>query len=157
MIIDGFLEFSDSQAVTTTAVGTNVVDISVPRSVGNGEPMAAVFSVVTNADQASGDEDYIFDLEYADDAGQTTGVQLMGRRIFESGTPAAPAQNADLLVAGYVMAIPLPPTTAGESGQFIGVRYTTAGTSPSITVNAWLAPLKDVSQYVAYADNVEIS
>jgi len=157
MIIDGFLEFSDSQAVTTTAVGTNVVDISVARSVGNGEPMAVCFSVVTAADQTTGDENYTFDLEYATDAAQTTGVQLMGRRIFESGTPTTPAQNADLLVAGYVMAIPLPPTTASENGQFIGVRYTTAGTSPSITVNAWLAPLKDVGQYVAYADNVEIS
>lgn len=157
MIIDGFLEFSDSQEVTTTTVGDNVIDISVPRGVGNGEPMAAVFSVVVDADQTTGDEDYTFDLEYATDAGQTTGVQLMGRRIFESGTPTAPAQNADLLVAGYVMAIPLPPTTAGENGQFIGVRYTTSGTSPSITVNAWLAPLKDVGQYVAYADNVEIS
>jgi hypothetical protein len=157
MIIDGFLEFSDSQAVTATAVGTNVIDLSVARSVGNGVPMAVCFSVVTAADQTSSDEDYTFDLEYATNAAQSTGAQLMGRRIFESGTPSAPAQNADLLVAGFVFAIPLPPTTAGEVGQFVGIRYTTAGTSPSITVNAWLTPLSDVSQFIAYPDNVEIS
>jgi hypothetical protein len=157
MIIDKFLEFSDSQAVTATAVGTDVVPLSVARSVGTGTPMAVCFSVVTAADQTSSDEDYTFDLEYATNEAQSTGVQLMGRRIFESGTPSAPAQNADLLVAGFVFAIPLPPTTAGEVGSFIGIRYTTAGTSPSITVNAWLTPLSDVSQFVAYADNVEIS
>ena len=156
MYIDKFLKVSDSQAVTDSAVGTNVIDIEVARSVGNGTPMAMVFSVIVAADQTSSDEDYTFDVEYATNAAQTTGRQLMGRRIFESGTPDAPAQDADLLVAGFLFAIPLPPTTASEDGDFIGVRYTTAGTSPTITMDAWLAPLADVGQYVAYADNVTI-
>ena len=157
MYIDAFLELSDSQAVTASAVGTNVIDLSVARSVGNGEPIAAVFSVVVAADQTSGDEDYTFDVEYATDAGQTTGRQLMGRRIFESGTPTAPAQDADLLVPGFLFAIPIPPTTLSEDGQFLGIRYITAGSTPTITINAWIAPLADVSQYVAYADNVTIN
>lgn len=157
MIIDGFLEFSDSQAVTATAVGTNKVPLTVARSVGTGTPMAVCFSVVTAADQTSSDEDYTFDLEFATDEAQSAGLQLMGRRIFESGTPSGSAQNADLLVPGFVFAIPLPPVTAAETAAFMGVRYTLAGTSPSITVNAWLTPLSDVSQFVAYADNVEIS
>ncbi len=80
----------------------------------------------------------------------------MGRRIFESGTPTAPAQDADLLVAGFVFAIPIPPTTGDEDGDFVGVRYTLAGTSPTCTVDAWIAPLADVSQYVSYADTVTI-
>ena len=156
MYIDGLLEFSDSQAVTTTAVGTNVVDLSVARGIGNGTPMAAVFTVAVAADQTSGDEDYTFEVEYATDAAQTTGRQLMGQRIFESGTPTAPAQDADLLVAGFTFAIPIPPTMEGEAARYMGIRYTTAGTSPTITCNAWLAPLADVSQYVSYADNVTI-
>ncbi|MBL4664320.1 MAG: hypothetical protein JKY22_12385 [Flavobacteriaceae bacterium] len=118
--------------------------------------MAVVFSVGVSADQGTGDEDYTFDLEYATNAAQSSGAQLMGRRIFESGTPTAPAQNADLLVAGFLFAIPIPPTSAGENGDFIGVRYTLAGTTPTLTVDAWLAPLADVSQYVSYADNVTI-
>ena len=157
MYIDKLLKLSDSQALTATAVGTNVIDIEVARGVGNGEPMAVVFSVGVAADQTSSDEDYTFDVEYATNAAQSTGAQLMGRRIFESGTPTAPAQDADLLVAGFVFAIPLPPTTGDEDGDFIGVRYTLAGTTPTITVDAWLAPLSDVSQYVAYADNVTIN
>lgn len=156
MYIDSLLKLSDAQALTATAVGTNVVDIEVARGVGNGEPMAVVFSVGVAADQTTGDEDYTFDVEYATNAAQSTGAQLMGRRIFESGTPTAPAQNADLLVAGFVFAIPIPPTTGDEDGDFLGVRYTLAGTTPTITVDAWIAPLSDVSQYVSYADNVTI-
>lgn len=156
MYIDKLLKLSDAQALTATAVGTNVIDLSVARSIGNGEPMAVVFSVGVAADQTTGDEDYTFDVEYATNAAQSTGAQLMGRRIFESGTPTAPAQNADLLVAGFVFAIPIPPTTLDEDGQYLGVRYTLAGTTPTITVDAWVAPLKDVGQYVTYADNVTI-
>jgi len=91
MILDSQLKFSDSQAVTADAVGTNVVDLSVARSIGSGEPMAVMFVVEVAADQTTGDEDYTFDVEYATNAAQTTGRQLMGRRIFESGTPTAPA------------------------------------------------------------------
>lgn len=157
MYIDKLLKLSDAQALTATAVGTNVVDIEVARGVGNGEPMAVVFSIGVAADQTTGDEDYTFDVEYATNAAQSTGAQLMGRRIFESGTPGAPAQDADLLVAGFVFAIPIPPTMDDEDGDFIGVRYTLAGTSPTCTVDAWIAPLSDVSQYVSYADNVTIN
>ena len=157
MYIDSFLELSDAQALTATAVGTNVIDLSVARGIGNGEPMAMVFTVTVAADQTTGDEDYTFDVEYATNAAQSTGAQLMGRRIFESGTPGAPAQDADLLVAGFTFAIPIPPTMDGEDGQFLGVRYTLAGTTPTITVNAHLALLSDVSQSVSYADNVTIN
>jgi len=156
MYIDKLLKLSDAQALTATAVGTNVVDLEVVAGIGNGTPMAVVFSVGVAADQTTGDEDYTFDVEYATNAAQSTGAQLMGRRIFESGTPGAPAQDADLLVAGFVFAIPIPPTMDDEAGDFIGVRYTLAGTTPTITVDAWIAPLSDVSQYVSYADNVTI-
>lgn len=156
MYIDNLLKLSDAQALTATAVATNVVDLGVARSVGNGEPMAVVFSVGVAADVADGDEDYTFDVKYSSNAAQTAGEQLMSRRIFESGTPAAPAQDADLLVAGFLFAMPLPPTTLDEDGQFLGVEYTLAGTTPSITVDCWIAPLKDVAQYVSYADNVTI-
>tara|TARA_R110000824_G_scaffold76487_6_gene193732 strand:+ start:241 stop:714 length:474 start_codon:yes stop_codon:yes gene_type:complete len=157
MYIDKLLKVSDAQAFTATAVGTNVIDLSVARGIGNGEPMAMVFSVGVAADQTTGDEDYTFDVEYATNAAQSTGAQLMGRRIFESGTPTAPAQDADLLVAGFVFAIPIPPTTGTEDGQFLGIRATLAGTTPTITVDAYVAPLADVSQYIAYADNVTIN
>lgn len=157
MILDAQNQFSDSQAVTADAVGTNVIDLSVDRSLGNGEPMAVVFTVEVAADQTSGDEDYTFDVEYASNAAQSTGRQLIGRRVFESGTPAAPAQDADLLVAGFTFAIPIPPTKLSESERYLGVRYDVAGTTPTITVSAHLVPLSMVQIENNYADGITIS
>lgn len=141
MFLDGQHQYSDSQALTATALSTNVVDLSQDRSIGNGEPMCVMFNVEVAADQTTGDEDYQFDVEYASDAGLTTARKLIGRRIFESGTPGAPAEDADLLVAGFKFIIPIPPAALSESERFLGVRYTLAGTTPTITVSAYLMPM----------------
>jgi hypothetical protein len=156
MILDSQLKFSDSQAITTDAVGTNVIDLAVARSIGTGEPMAVMFVVEVAADQGAGDEDYTFDVEFATNAAQSTGRQLIGRRVFESGTPTAPAQDADLLVAGFRFYIPLPPVTADEDERFIGIRYDTLGTTPIITCSAYLVPLSMVDSYVDYANGYTI-
>lgn len=156
MILDAQTKFSDSQAVTASAVGTNVIDLSVARSIGTGEPMCVMFVVEVAADQTAGDEDYTFDVEYATNAAQSAGVQLIGRRVFQSGSPVAPAQDADLLVVGFKFYIPLPPVTADEVGQFIGIRYVTAGATPIITCSAHLIPLSNADSYVDYANNYTI-
>jgi len=158
MRLDAQLQFSDAQAVTADAVGTNVIDLSSDRSIGNGEPMAVLFVVDVAADQTTGDEDYTFEVEYASNAAQSTGRQLMGRRVFQSGTPVAPAQDADLLVAGFQFAIPLPPTRLSESEQYLGIRYDVTGTTPTITMTAFLVPMCDIDQnLVTYADGYSIT
>jgi hypothetical protein len=157
-VLDKDLQLSDSQALTTTAVATNVIDLSVARNLSGGEPISVVFYVEVAADQTTGDEDYTFDVEIATDAAQTTGVQLMGRRVFESGTPTAPAQNADLLVAGFSFAITIPPVSGDEIGRYLGVRYTLAGTSPTITVSTYLQPECMVdNEKVNYASGYAVS
>ena len=118
--------------------------------------MCVMFVVDVTADQTAGSEDYTFDVEFATNAAQSAGVQLIGRRVFESGTPDAPAQDADLLVAGFKFYIPLPPVTADEIGQFIGIRYVTAGATPVITCSAYLIPLSNADSYVDYANNYTI-
>lgn len=157
MILDAQNQFSDSQAVTTDAVGTNVIDLTQDRSIGNGEPMCVMFTVIVAADQGSGDEDYTFDVEYASNAAQTTGRQLIGRRVFESGTPDAPAQDADLLVAGFSFFIPIPPTKLSESEQFLGIRYDTLGNTPTITMSAHLMPMSMVDATNDYVDGFDIT
>jgi len=120
--------------------------------------MAVVFTVEVAADQTTGDEDYTFDVEYSANADQSTGKQsLIGRRIFESGTPTDPAQDADLLVAGYTFAIAIPPTTLADSERYLGVRYTLAGTTPTITVSASVVPQSDISIYNTYASGFTVS
>lgn len=157
MFLDAQAIFSNSQAITADAVGTNVIDLSVDRSIGNGDPMAVMFVCTVAADQGTGDEDYIFEVEYASNAAQTTGRQLIGRRVFESGTPTAPAQNADLLVPGFSFYIPIPPTQLSESEQYLGVRYDVAGTTPSVTMKAYLTPMSMIdTSTVKYANGYDI-
>lgn len=157
MIVEGHGLFSDAQAVTADAVGTNVLDQSSDRSIGNGEPMAVVFTVDVAADLASGNETYVFEVEYASNSAQTTGRQLIGRRSFEAGTPTAPNQNANLLVAGFSFSIPIPPTKLSESERFLGIRYDVGGTTPAITVTALLQPLSMVQAENTYPKGYTIS
>jgi hypothetical protein len=116
-----------------------------------------MFCVDVAADQTTGDEDYTFEVEYASNAAQTTGRQLIGRRVFESGTPTAPAQDADLLVAGFRFYIPIPPTRLSESERYLGIRYDVTGTTPTITVTAFLQPLAMVESFDQYPDGFTIT
>ena len=157
MMIDAQHLFSDAQALTATALSTNVIDLSLDRAIGAGEPMAVVFVVDVAADQGTGDEDYTFAVEYGTNAAISTGRQEVGRLIFESGTPTAPALDADLLVAGFQFAIPLPPSSTDMTSRYIGVRYTLAGTTPTITVTAFLQPLSMVDSRAYYASGYSLT
>jgi len=159
MYIDKNLLLSDAQAITADAISTNIIDLGVTGgySLGTGEPMCVVFQVDVDADQTTGDEDYAFQVEYATSSAQTT-YRVVGRLAFESGTPAAGFLDADLLVAGYVFAIPVPPVSSTVDDKFLGVRYDVAGTTPTITVTAWLAPLSLVdTAKINYASGYSIT
>lgn len=153
MLLDAQNLFSDAQALTATAISDNIIDLSQARSIGNGEPLAVLFVVDVAADQGTGDEDYTFDVKYASNVGLTAGEELLGRRVFESGTPTAPAQNADLLVAGFRFYIPIPATFASEDERYIGVEYTLAGTTPTITVTSALMPMSMIDSNLITYDN----
>lgn len=142
-IIDAQQQFSDSQALSATALATNVVDLSQARAIGNGEPMVVLINVEVAADIASSDETYQFDLETASDSGITTARKLLGRRRYTFAA-TAPDENANLLVAGFKFVIPVPQSALSESSRFLGVRYTLGGTTPSVTVSAYLQPAKMV-------------
>lgn len=159
MILDADLEFSNAQALTATALGTNVIDLSVARDIGSGDPMAVVFVCTVAADQTTGDEDYTFQVEYASDAAQTTAVTPIAEVTFESGTPGTGARNADLLVAGYQFALPLGAVGSANAQRYLGVRYTLAGTTPSVTVSAYLVPWAnvDTASMSVYADGFDIT
>lgn len=157
MILDAQGQFSDAQAVTADAVGTNVVDLGESRAIGVGEPMGVLFVVDVAADQTTGDEDYEFEVEYASNAAQSTARQQIGSLIFESGTPDAPALNADLLVAGFQFVIPVPPLRLSVSNRFIGIRYDVTGTTPTITMTAFLQPLSMIQNDLLFADAITIT
>jgi len=163
MFLDAQHLFSDAQALSATAVATNVIDLGVARSIGTGEPMCVLFQVDVAADQGTGDETYQFEVEFATNAAQTTGRQLLDRRIFQAGTPTAPNQDADLLVPGFIFYIPIPPTifsataAQNEAARFLGVRYTLSGTTPSVTVTASLQPQNMIQSFSKYPRNYTIT
>lgn len=153
MILDAQNQFSDAQSISADATGDNVIDLGISRALGRGEPMAVVFNVDVAADQTSSDEDYGFEVEYSSDAAQTTDRKAVGRLNFESGTPDAPALNADLLVAGYQFAIPLPPMGLETSERFLGIRYDVTGNTPTITMTAHLVPMAGIQANGVFANN----
>ena len=160
MILDAQGQISDSQTTTTGAganLGDNVVDLGSDRSLGTGEPMAVLFNIETAAVQTGSDEDYTFDIEYATNAAQTTGLQMISRRLFESGTPGANAQDADLLVAGFQFAILLPPTDPSEGERYFGVRVTQVGAAAAVVYSAHLVPVSSIPKSIAYPKGYVIS
>jgi hypothetical protein len=157
MFIDAQLLFSDAQALSATGLATNVVDFGIARAMGSGEPMAVVFQVDVAADQGTGDETYQFDIEMATNAAITTGRRLLNRRIFQAGTPTAPNEDADLLVAGFIFAMPLPPSLISEAAAFLAVRYTLTGTTPTLTVTSFLQPQSMIQTMDYYPDALTIS
>ena len=125
-IIDVENEFSDSQALTATAVSTNVIDLSLDRDVGRGKPLAAMITVEVAADTANADETYEFQIQTDDNSGFASATTLTTIVI----------AGADLS-AGSVHALPL----SLFNEQYLRLNYVLGGTTPSVTVSASLQPM----------------
>lgn len=144
MIIDAQLLYSDAQAVTADAGSTNVVDHGQDRNLGLGEPLAAVITVDVAADGTTGDETYVVLLETDDNA------------AFSSATEVARVTIPRGSAAGTKFVIPVPPTTSIE--RFTRLYYDVGGTTPTITVTAFLQPVSMIGagENVYYADAITI-
>lgn len=118
MLTDKLNTFSDQQAVTATALSTDVVDLgplsggNLVRDLGAGEP-AWLAITVQEAALAAGAATVQFSLESDDNAGLASAtVHWQSAAIGKAA-----------LVPGYQIAIPLP---AGAYERYLGVRYTVA-------------------------------
>lgn len=146
MYVDALTLLSDAQAVTADAVSTNTIDLgasSPARQIGDGEPMAIGLTVDVAADHTTGDETYTFEVI------QSAAANLGSPDILASYTIAA----ADL-AAGSIHALPIPP--GGPTKRYLGLNYNTGGTSPTITVTAWLTALSLISKLKNYAKNYAV-
>jgi len=132
--------FSDAQALTVTAVSTNIIDHGQDRNIGVGTPLAVVVTV---------------DVAAAGGGTLTIAVQGDDNSGFASpGTVATTAAiAAATLVAGYQLVIPLGPDTLTE--RFTRLNYTMA-TMTGITVTAYLAPLDQIQIAPQYAAGVTV-
>lgn len=142
MNLDSQLRFSDAQALTATAVSTNVVDLSEDRDIGKGEPMAVVVSVGVAADFTTGDETYQFAIQTDDNEGFASPTVV---------TQTA-AINGNELAAGALVVIPLGYTNE----QYLRVNNILAGTTPSVTIDAYLQPMSMIDGVTDYASGYAV-
>lgn len=144
MLLDSQLLFSDAQAITADAASTNIVDLGIARNIFDGEPMAVVLTVDVAADGTTTDETYEFQIETDDNASFSSATDLLVHSIGYAS-----------LTAGSQHILPIPVGAAVE--QYMRVYYNVGGTSPSVTVTAFLMPLAMVSKRKVYADAITIS
>lgn len=144
MILDAQNEFSDAQAVTSTAISTNVIDLGATntlKDIGAGESMYLVILTQTTATDVSSDATLAVTLESDSTADLATSATVH----YTTGTLAFAA----FATAGTVLAaVRLP---IGSYERYLGVRYTVA--SGPLTAGKFDAFLvKDYGKFLSYAN-----
>lgn len=147
MILDKLLQFSDAQAVTATALSTNVIDLApftggqgtnAVRDIGSGEDIYLVV-VTKETATAAGAATLNVTLESDDNDGLSSPTVH-----FSTGAvPIAKFGPAGTQVA----AVKLP---AGDYERYLGVRFT-VGTGPLTAGKFDAFIVKDVQSYRPYA------
>lgn len=115
-------EFSDAQALTATAVSTNVVDLTSDRDIGPGVPLWVILTLDVASDGGNSDETYVVALQTDDNSGFSSATEI--------GSVTIPRGSA----AGTMFSIGFP----ARNERYIRLNYTLGGTTPSATVSAWL-------------------
>lgn len=119
--------FSDDQAVTATAISTNVIDLGVAgtpiygktalnRDVGKGTPIVILVQVTVDFNTLT---DLTFTLETSAAAGLTTPIVLASEVVV----------LADLLIGKQLFLQYVP---KGVTLRYLGLRYTVNGTDPTL-------------------------
>jgi hypothetical protein len=135
MMLDAALQLSSAQAVTTTAVSTNTLDLSVIRDIAHGQPVYVVFGVDESA-AAAGAATVTFQAISAADAALSAGKTVLAQSDAIAKTELTAGRK--LFAVGVVPA-PLLAQTRGQ--RFLGVQYT-VGTGP-LTAGKFTAYLTD--------------
>jgi len=149
MYVDKQNEFSDAQAVTATAISTNVIDrisnesgLNALADIGSGQDVYLVVITQTAATDTGSDATLTVTLESdstADLATSATVHYTTGALAFAAFSPAGT----------MIVAVKIP---KGEYERYVGVRYTVAaGPLTAGKFDAFLTT--DVDSYRAYANN----
>jgi hypothetical protein len=139
MIIDAQCLLSDAQAFTGTAVSNNTYDSGAAgNDITEGEPLGIGITVDVAADATTGNETYQFDIIEDDDAALGSPVVLASRVILAAD-----------LVAGSRHILPIPP--GSKRLRYLGLQLTLGGTTPTITITAFIAPLSFLGGWKAHA------
>lgn len=145
MLLDAQTLLWDATALSSDAVSANTYDLGVAgNSLSVGEPMCAVIQVDVAADFTTGDETYQFNL-----------LQSANANLSSADILSSIVRTAAQLTAGSLHVIPLPP--GAETKRYLGLGYDGGGTTPTITVTAWFAPMSMIQRDANYPDGFTIS
>lgn len=134
--IDKELEFSDEQALTATAVSTNVVNLGYDDAdIGTGKQL--FFVVRSGANMGGTNPTINVALQESDDEAFTSPRTVVSTGVVPGASFAG----------GTAIHLPIPP----HAGKFLRVNYTLAGTSPTATVSS--AIQLDIQRWKAYEAN----
>lgn len=123
MITDALLRVSAAQAVTTTAVSTDTVDLGTARDIGAGENLYMNFTVGT-----------------AFAGGTSTEFQVIGSASADLSSPTVLGSSGAIatagLTAGKRAAVRVNPAIGSNGLRYFGARYVVVGTNTAGTVTA---------------------
>lgn len=142
MIMDIENAFSDAQALVASAASTNVIRRKA-KDISKGTPLALVIVNRTKPDQTDGNETYVAQLQMDDAVGFGSPTSVGGSITIPRTDPAG-KKYVQYLPADVVLE------------EFLRVNYTLGGTTPSVTVDAYLVPWTDIQNDAYYADAVTI-
>lgn len=128
MKVDAQLQFSDDQALTATANSTNIVDLTSDRNIGIGAEMAVLVIVKVAADNTTANETYTVTVTTDNDVAFGSETTVVAATTLAAGS-----------AAGTRLIIPLPPDAVTE--RYLRLTYTLGGTTPTVTLDAWLTPM----------------
>lgn len=123
MITDQLLRVSEDQAVTTTAVSTNTIDLGVARDIGEGKELFMNFAVTT---AFAGGTSLKFEVI------SSASANLASPTVIGSSDAIITAN----LGAGKNVAVGINPQIASNGQQYLGARYTVVGTMSAGKVTA---------------------
>ena len=123
MITDKLLRVSEDQAVTSTAVSTDTIDLVVARDMGEGTPLYMNFAVTT-----------------AMAGGTSIKFEVITSASANLGSPTVIGSSDAILTAaltlGKNIVVRLNPDIAGKGQRYLGARYTVSGTYSSGKITA---------------------
>ena len=124
MITDKLLRVSEDQAVTTTAVSENTIDLGVARDIGEGMTLTMYFAIT---EAFAGGTSTAFEVIIADNEALTSNVEVV--------SSSGPELTATLKV-GAAVAVKINPLIGSKGKRYMGARYTVAGTNTAGKVTA---------------------
>ena len=122
MILDKNLQISTAQVVTSTGRSTDVIDLKQDRDIGIGEPMFMIFNITA----VSGTSPTLTIAMHTDDNSSFSSAAT----LVSSASLAPPVANTQIVLV-------MPRTNE----RYLSAYYTVGGTSPSITIDAYLSPV----------------